>query len=165
VTDEVVFDDEELAAASHWHGGQGSMLYAISSTGTLRRGTIRPRHDEGRPMTDEEWMIDLAERLESEAEDDARSAAQQAKKAKGVEKKELLADRDALRSIAHKARQFVRSVRAVEKSSHATRRDGRRGGTVTKKTPAQLDREIAASLKGAGTARTERSRRSPRAVG
>lgn len=140
MTDEIIFDDDEIDAASHWYGGQGSMLYAIVSTGSLRRGTIRPRHDEGRPMTDEEWMIDLAERLEGEAESSARDAAKQAKRAKGDEKKELLADRDGLRSIALKAGQFVRDAERSRKSSHATR--SRTTHHATKKSPARLDREL-----------------------
>lgn len=138
--DEIIFDDEELEAATHWYGGQGSMLYAVASTGALRRGTIRPRHEEGRPMTDEEWMIDLAERLESEAEDSAREAAKQAKRAKGAEKKELLADRDGLRGIALKAGQFARAVERSTKSSHARRRSSYH---ATKKSPARLDHELA----------------------
>jgi len=106
------FDDEEIEAASHWYGGQGSMLYAITSTGALSRGTIRPRHPEGGLLTDEEWIVDLAERLKGEAEQSARDAAKQAKKAKGDEKKELLADREGLLSIAYKEGQFVRGRRA-----------------------------------------------------
>lgn len=139
------FDDDEIEAASHWYGGQGSMLYAITSTGALSRGTIRPRHHEGGLMTDEEWIVDLAERLESEAESAANDAAKQAKKAKGDEKKQLLADREGLRSIAFKASQFVRDAARSKKktSSHATRS---RVNHATKKTPAQLDREIAQAV-------------------
>lgn len=132
------FDDEEIEAASNWHGGQGSMLYALSSTGTLSRGTIRPRHPDGRSMTDEEWMIDLAERLESEAERASNDAAKQAKKAKGTEKKEMLAARDVLNSVSRKAGQFVREAARAKKSTRAHARK--------KTAPAQLDREIAAAL-------------------
>ena len=136
------FDDEEIEAASHWYGGQGSMLYAIVSTGSLRRGTIRPRAHEGGLMTDEEWIVDLAERLESEADDAAKDAAKQAKKAKGDEKKELIADRDGLRSIAHKAGQFVRDAERAKSKTAPLK------GThhATKKTAAQLDREIAQAV-------------------
>lgn len=67
--DAIEFDDEELEAASHWYSGSGSMLYAITSTGSLSRGTIRPRNDDGEPMTDEEWMAHLAAKLELEAEE------------------------------------------------------------------------------------------------
>lgn len=132
------FDDEEIEAAGHWYGGQGSMLYAITSTGSLKRGTIRPRRDDGTPMTDEEWIVDLAERLESEAERAASDAAKQARKAKGDEKKELLADREGLRSITFKASQFVRDAKRAKKVGHATRRTR----VHATKTPAQLEREI-----------------------
>jgi len=133
------FDEEEIDAAGHWYGGQGSMLYAITSTGSLRRGTIRPRHHDGTPMTDDEWIVDLAERLEGEAEEAARDAEKQAKKAKGAEKKELLADADGLSSIAFKANAFVRdAARASKPASHARRSTAH----ATKKTPAQLQREI-----------------------
>jgi hypothetical protein len=101
--DAIEFDYEELEAAEHWHGGQSSMLYAISSTGSLSRGTIRPRNDDGEPMTDKEWMADLASRLDTEASLCAREAIAQAKKARGKEREELLADADALQSIAAKA--------------------------------------------------------------
>jgi hypothetical protein len=141
--DEIFFDDEELAAASHWYSGQGSMLYAVTSTGSLSRGTIRPRRDDGTPMTDEEWMIDLAERLEGEAEQAARDAAKQAKKAKGDEKKELLADREGLLSIAFRANAFVRDAKRAKKSSHSTRT---RTHHATKKTAAQLEREVTQSV-------------------
>ena len=142
------FDDEEIEAAGHWHGGQNSMLYAITSTGALSRGTIRPRHHEGGLMTDEEWIVDLAERLESEAEQSARDAAKQAKKAKGDEKKELLADREGLLSIAFKAGQFIRDAKRTKTTSHATRKT--RMPHATKKTPTQLDREIAEALSHGG---------------
>jgi hypothetical protein len=141
MTDEIDLDDEELAAASHWHGGQGSMLYSVSSTGALRRGTIRPRHEDGGPMTDEEWMIDLAERLEGEAESSARDAAKQAKKAKGTDRAELRTDREALLGIAFKAGQFIREAKRAKKSSHATKKT--LTSHATKKSSAQLDREIA----------------------
>ena len=142
-----LFDDEEIDATGHWYGGQGSMLYAILSTGALRRGTIRPRGEDG-PMTDDEWIIDLAERLESEAEEAARDAAKQAKKAKGDEKKELIADRAGLLSIVAKTKQFLRE--RAQKPSHATRQ---------KKPKAQLDREIAEVLaKPATRVRSQGSR-------
>lgn len=101
--DAIEFDGDEIEAASHWYGGQGSMLYAITSTGSLSRGTIRPRHDDGTPMTDDEWLADLAARLESEAEQCARDARKQAKKARGKERTELLNEADLLDSIAAKA--------------------------------------------------------------
>jgi len=101
--DEILFDDDELEAASSWYGGQGSMLYAISSTGALKRGTIRPRHRDGSPMTEDEWMADLAGRLAREADEAAVDARGQAKKARGKERSALLADAKALSSIAAKA--------------------------------------------------------------
>lgn len=151
------FNDEEIEAAGHWYGGQGSMLYAITSTGALKRGTIRPRHDDGTPMTDEEWIVDLAERLESEAEEAARDAATQAKKAKGSERKELLADRDGLRGIAFKARRYIDDAERAraehgEKwltTRHLTPSRGgavRRTGHAMKKSSAQLQREIDEAL-------------------
>jgi hypothetical protein len=120
------FDEDEIEAAGHWYGGQGSMLYAVLSTGALSRGTIRPRNEDGTPMTDEEWIVDLAERLEDEAERAASDAAKQAKRAKGDEKKELLADREGLRSIAFKASQFVRDAKRAKKPSHATKKSAQR---------------------------------------
>jgi hypothetical protein len=141
------FDDEEIEAAGHWYGGQGSMLYAITSTGALSRGTIRPRNDDGSSMTDEEWIVDLAERLEDEAERAASDAAKQAKKVKGDEKKELLADREGLRSIAFKAAQFIRGAkREKKKSSHATKSKRIKRQHAMKKPPAQLQREINEAL-------------------
>jgi hypothetical protein len=101
--DAIEFDDEELEAASHWYGGQGSMLYAITSTGSLSRGSIRPRHDNGEPMTEDEWMADLAARLQVEAEEAVRDARKMVKGKRGKERAELLADIDGLSSIARKA--------------------------------------------------------------
>jgi hypothetical protein len=101
--DAILFDDEEIEAASHWYGGQGSMLYAITSTGALSRGTQRPRNDDDEPMTDEEWMGYLAGKLEYEAEHAAKEADALAKKARGSERIELRKDAEALRSIAAKA--------------------------------------------------------------
>lgn len=60
----IEFDADELTVAEQWHGGQSSMLYAIASTGALRRGSIRPRYCE----TDAEWFAYLASRLAEEAE-------------------------------------------------------------------------------------------------
>jgi hypothetical protein len=101
--DAIEFDADEIEAASHWYGGQGSMLYAITSTGSLSRGTIRPRNDDGSPMTDDEWLADLAARLEAEANMCAGDARKQAKKARGKQRQELLNEADLLDSIARKA--------------------------------------------------------------
>lgn len=91
--DSIEFDQDELDAATSWHGGQSSMLYAISSTGSLKRGTerCRPRVDcdacgqfsyrgtwcttcHGAKMTDAQWLAYLARKLESEAEECAEHA-------------------------------------------------------------------------------------------
>ena len=118
--DRIEFDGAELDAASHWYGGQGSMLYAITSTGHLARGTHRPWNpDEDRPMTDDEWLASLARSLAGEAEGDADSAAERAEELaerrkdedldeeelEELEKdlEELLDDEVGLRSIAQKA--------------------------------------------------------------
>jgi len=106
--DEIEFSDEEIEAATRWHGGSSSMLYAVASTGALRRGTIRPYDDEGRPLTNEEWMIELAQKLEQEARSAAKDAKSQAKKARGKERSELTHEREALLSIAEQARQAAR---------------------------------------------------------
>jgi len=106
-TREIEFDDEEIDVATSWHGGGSSMLYAIASTGVLRRGTVRP-YDEGRPLTDKEWMRHLAEKLAWEAEDAAKEAKAWARKAKGREREELLRDHDVLLGIADKAQSAQR---------------------------------------------------------
>ena len=58
----------ELQLARDWHGGQGSMLYAVSSTGGLSRGSESSRG--GR--TDEEWSADLLDRLARELAETGR---------------------------------------------------------------------------------------------
>lgn len=112
------FDHEELQAAEHWYGGLSCKLYAIVSTGALSRGTIRPKHaDEDRPMTDTEWMISIAEDLES----DASGAADSAEKMLATldpddeesDPEELQADVDGLRSIEIKCREFVERATAL----------------------------------------------------
>lgn len=109
--DAIEFDSEELEAASSWHSGQTCMLYAIASTGTLKRGTRRPMHpDEDRPMTDAEWFADLCERLQSDAEESADMAQKRAEDIESGniepdsedELDELLSHVDALHSIARK---------------------------------------------------------------
>lgn len=54
--------DAERTFATDWHGGQGSMLYAVASTGALSRGTVRPYGTE----TDDEWDDWLRFRLRAE---------------------------------------------------------------------------------------------------
>lgn len=42
-------------------------MYAVSSTGNLTLGSIRPQHeDQNRPMTDDEWYLYLWQCLDSE---------------------------------------------------------------------------------------------------
>ena len=75
---------EHADVAMSYHGGMGSMLYAVASTGALKCGTSRPRErcecDDGcklcqgkryRDLTDREWFRDLCERLETEASESA----------------------------------------------------------------------------------------------
>ena len=54
--------DEERELAVGWHGGQGSMLYAVASHGHLARGSVMPYHVD----TDDEWNADLLDRLARE---------------------------------------------------------------------------------------------------
>ena len=70
----IELDADEIDAAIAWHGGQSSMLYAVASTGALRRGTHRPYGDDG-PMSDDEWMQHLASKLAHEASQAAELAA------------------------------------------------------------------------------------------
>jgi hypothetical protein len=80
--------DEQLQLARAWHGGQGSMLYAVASTGSLSLGSRRPLvWDEGfadpvtndpdcgwRPATDREWADALVDQLVTELRSVERSA-------------------------------------------------------------------------------------------
>ena len=59
---------EYVELCQNWHGGQSSMMYAVSSTGGLTRGTIRPKNDNDEPMTDDEWLCHLYETLLDEVE-------------------------------------------------------------------------------------------------
>lgn len=58
----ISFSSEVIKFAQEWHGGQSSMLYAISSTGALTLGSIRPRGI----TEDVDHMHVLCDRLESE---------------------------------------------------------------------------------------------------
>ncbi len=72
---------DEIVLAGDYHSGQGSMFYAISSTGALSTGTLRPstEDDDGntRPMTDAEWAEDLVWYLIKEVRDALRIASDQ----------------------------------------------------------------------------------------
>ncbi len=69
---ELIADGLELPGhivevAERWHGGQSSMLYAICSTGGIKRGSVRPE----RTMSDGEWMLSLLDEASSELRDAA----------------------------------------------------------------------------------------------
>jgi hypothetical protein len=79
ILDRIQVPDEFVSLAYGWYDGQGSMLYAIASTGNLTRGSIRPLEDAGywdesprrwvtayRQMTDLEWYRSLYSQLWSE---------------------------------------------------------------------------------------------------
>lgn len=57
--------DEFIQLCTEWHSGQSSMMYAVSSTGALSLGTIKPLDCE----TDEEWFQSILSGLESEVRD------------------------------------------------------------------------------------------------
>jgi len=121
--DRIEFDPEELDVAMQWHGGQSSMLYAMASTGALKRGDerCRPRVDcdacrgrgwdlddarlpcracRGARMTDNQWLAYLAGELEAEAEDCAGHADEDG----------LHEDADALNGIAAKCRAAIAAL-------------------------------------------------------
>ena len=54
--------DEFVDLCEGWHGGQSSMLYAISSTENLTTGSIKPPRAE----TDEQWYLGLWRELSME---------------------------------------------------------------------------------------------------
>jgi hypothetical protein len=79
ILDTIQIPSEFVSLAGEWHDGQDSMLYAVSSTGNLSRGSIRPCEDDGywdesprrwidayRAMTDLEWYRSLYSQLSSE---------------------------------------------------------------------------------------------------
>jgi len=133
VMDRIDFESDEIEAASRWHGGQSSMLYAVASTGALSRGTIRRRTEcdvcggfkwecpkcfgHGQPMTDDQWLVDLAEDLEHEAEA-AAAAARELDDDDDAEE-----DAEALDAIAEKCRAAIMALCAHEHvytASHAS---------------------------------------------
>ena len=68
--DSIEIPEEFLALCEEWHGGQSSMLYAISSTGHLKTGMIKPSWAE----TDEEWYLGLWNKLFMEIHNDIKAA-------------------------------------------------------------------------------------------
>ena len=56
-----------IKLCEQWHSGQSSTMYAISSTGNLTLGDIKPwNQDEDRAMTDDEHYLYLWQCLDSE---------------------------------------------------------------------------------------------------
>ncbi len=96
----IEFEIDAIDAAEHWHGGQSSMFYALSSTGALSTGTMRPNsYDEDRPMTDSEWISYLADKLEDEAEDAIKDCRKMLRSCEPSERDDYDADLDGLQSI------------------------------------------------------------------
>jgi hypothetical protein len=54
-TDHIEIPDEFLDVAGRWYSGQSDLLYAVSSSGGLTRGTIRPYGC----ATDAQWYLQL----------------------------------------------------------------------------------------------------------
>lgn len=53
--------------SSEWYSGQYDLLYAIASSGGLKRGTIRPINDDtGLPCNNLEWKLQLYLELHSD---------------------------------------------------------------------------------------------------
>ena len=78
----------ELAGV--WHDGQSPMLYAISSSGNLTRGTIRPlniKNDDG-------WECHLVNMLESELYDNVRVVESSPDNFTEPEREEIIAFHD-----------------------------------------------------------------------
>jgi hypothetical protein len=53
--DSIEIPERFVRIAGRWYGGQGCMLYAVSSTGGLTIGTIRPRGC----CTNEQWYYSI----------------------------------------------------------------------------------------------------------
>lgn len=71
---EVDIPDEYLELCNGWAGDASCMLRAIDSTGGLTLGSIRPRDDDGMPMTDEAWHVSLFDSLSCDVAYNARLA-------------------------------------------------------------------------------------------
>ena len=67
--DSIEISSEFADLCGQWHGGVDTILYAISSTGGLTRGLIRPKDDSGKRLSDEAWFTGLFGELESELSD------------------------------------------------------------------------------------------------
>jgi hypothetical protein len=63
---DVAMPDCVVRFCESWHSGMDSLFYAVSSTGGLTLGTIRPRDDDGEPMSDRAWHVSLWEGLSGE---------------------------------------------------------------------------------------------------
>ena len=63
---DVEIPDEFINLASEWYCGDGDLLYAVASTGGLTLGSIRPRNEDGEPMSDTEWHVYLWDGLASD---------------------------------------------------------------------------------------------------
>jgi len=57
--DSIEIPERFVAICDEWYGGQGDLLYAVSSTGGLTTGSIRPMNDDGERASDEEWYYGL----------------------------------------------------------------------------------------------------------
>lgn len=101
---------DERTLATDWHGGQASMLYAVSSTGALSLGTIRPSwspsmaQPDPEPFTDDEWRRDLVERLRREVTEVVTDAEGMADASDPLDpaRSDLLAARETARGWARK---------------------------------------------------------------
>ena len=69
--DSIVIPDRFVAVCAGWYNGMGDLLYAVSSTGNLTTGTLRPRGCD----SDEQWYLTLWRELSSDV-GRARSAAE-----------------------------------------------------------------------------------------
>lgn len=105
--EQIDFTPEQIEVAGQWYGGQGDILYAVASTGALRRGTQRPTDDEGKPVDDDTWLYILAEALVTAASRTAHQARDQAKRTKDrKEKAELKEHSYILDEIADEAQNY-----------------------------------------------------------
>lgn len=72
---EIEIPGEFVEVAGHWYSGQYDLLYAVSSTGGLCLGNIRPINDEtGEYCSDQEWHLQLWRELSCDIAYAARMA-------------------------------------------------------------------------------------------